>query len=100
MTRTRYTETLQLTQLVDALNDTDGLEFPVCIEHRDKPDFVLSTRARRIGVEISSYTDEEVRRARYLGDTRFPYAFIPNDFTANIALHGARDCSSNKEIED
>src|SRR5439155_12546297 len=81
MTRTRCTETLQLKQLVDALNDTDGLEFPVCIEHRDKPDFVLSTRARTIGLEISSFTDEEVRRARHLGDARFPNAFIPNAFT-------------------
>jgi hypothetical protein len=100
MARTGYTETLQLKQLIDALNDTGGLEFPVCVEHRDKPDFVLSSRARRIGIEISSYTDEEVRRARYLGDTRFPNAFIPNAFDTNIALCSARDRSSNEEIID
>jgi hypothetical protein len=100
MTRTRYTETLQLKQLIDALNDTDGLGFPVCIEHRDKPDFVVSTHTRRIGLEISSYTDEEVRRARYLGDTRFPSAFIPNDFTTNMALHSARGPYSTANIID
>ena len=100
MTNTRYIETCQLQQLFDALDDTDGLEFPVCVEHRDKPDFVLSTRIRRIGLEISSFTDEEVRRARHLACTRFPSAFIPNAFDTNISLRSARDCCSNDEIID
>ena len=100
MANTRYIETCQLQQLFDALNDADGPESPVRVEHRDKPDFVLSTPTGRIGLEISSYTDEEVRRARYLGDTRFPNAFIPNAFDTNIALRGARDRCSNEEIID
>jgi len=100
MANTRYIETCQLQQLFGALDDTDGLEPPVRVEHPDKPDFVLTTRARRIGLEISTYTDEEVRRARYLAVTRFPNAFIPNAFDTNIALRGARDRRSNKEIRD
>ena len=100
MANTRYIETCQLQQLFEALDETDGLKSPVCVEHRDKPDFVLTTPAQRIGLEISTYTDEEVRRARYLGDTRFPNAFIPNAFDTNIALHSARDRCSNEEIID
>jgi hypothetical protein len=36
---------------------------PVCVEHRDKSDFILSTRSRKIGLETTSFTDEEVMRA-------------------------------------
>ena len=99
MANTRYIETCQLQQLFGALDGTDGLEPPVPGDP-DKPDFVLTTRARRIGLEISTYTDEEVRRARCLAVTRFPNVFIPNAFDTNIALRGARDRRSNKEIID
>jgi len=100
MANTRYIETCQLQQLFDALDDADGLESPVRVEHRDKPDFVMSTPTGRIGLEISSYTDEEVRRARHLGYMRFSNHFIPNAFNTNIALRGARDRRSNEEIID
>jgi hypothetical protein len=55
MANTKYIETCQLQQLFDALDDTDGVESPVRVEHRDKPDFVLTAGAQRIGVEVSSY---------------------------------------------
>src|SRR5438067_813220 len=63
-------------QLLRLLDNTDELDLPVCIEHRDKPDFVLSTRHLKIGLETSSFTDEEVMRADHLHFTRFPKAFI------------------------
>jgi hypothetical protein len=90
MTKTKYLEMYQAQQLLHVLEETDGLELPVCIEHRDKPDFILSTRSRRIGLETSTFRDEEVRQAEHLADTRFANAFIPNAFTTNKALHDAR----------
>ncbi|MGI8432124.1 MAG: hypothetical protein ACR2MW_07540 [Chthoniobacterales bacterium] len=71
-----YLEAFQAEQLLRLLDSTDGLELPVCIEHRDKPDFILSTRARTIGLETSSFTDEEVMRADHLHFTRYPNAYI------------------------
>lgn len=100
MTKTKYLEMRQAQQLLHVLEETDGLELPVCIEHRDKPDFILSTRSRRIGLETSTFRDEEVRHAEHLAYTRFANAFIPNAFTTNKALHDARGRPSTKEILD
>ncbi len=76
MANRKYLETYQAEQLLRLLDETDELEVPVCIEHRDKPDFVLSTRHLKIGLETSNFTDEEVMRADHLHFTRFPKAFI------------------------
>ena len=76
MANRRYFEAYQAEQLLQLLDNTDELDLPVCIEHRDKPDFVLSTRHLKIGLETSSFTDEEVMRADHLHFTRFPKAFI------------------------
>jgi hypothetical protein len=73
---TKYFEAYQAQQLLRLLDNSDGLELPVCVDHRDKPDFLLSTRSRRIGLETSSFTDEEVMRADHLHHTRYPQAFI------------------------
>jgi hypothetical protein len=53
----------QTQQLLRLLDNTDGLDLPVCVEHRDKPDFLLSTRSCTIGLETTSFTDEEVMRS-------------------------------------
>ena len=100
MAKIRYLEACQLRQLLNALEDKDGLEFPVCVEHRDQPDFVLTTRASTIGLEVTSFTDEEVRRADHLVVTHFPNAFIPNAFTTNKAFQEIRRSPSNEEIID
>ena len=63
MAKTKYFETYQAEQLLRLFDNTDGLDLPVCVEHRDKPDFILSTRSRKIGLETTSFTDEEVMRA-------------------------------------
>ena len=76
MANRRYFEAYQTEQLLRLLDNTDELDLPVCIEHRDKPDFVLSTRHLKIGLETSSFTDEEVMRADHLHFTRFQKAFI------------------------
>jgi len=100
MAKTRYLETCQLRQLLDALDGSDELEFPVCVEYCDKPDFVLSTRLRRIGLEVSSLMDEEVRRAEHLAIAQFPNAFIPNAFTTNKAFQQAERRPSNEQVID
>ena len=76
MANRKYLEAYQAEQLLRLLDETDELEVPVCIEHRDKPDFVLSTRHLKIGLETSNFSDEEVMRADHLHFTRFPKAFI------------------------
>ena len=88
----RYFEIYQAEQLLRLLDNTDALDLPVCIEHRDKPDFVLSTRLRRIGLETSIFTDEEVMRADHLHFTRFP--------DACITTTGLRDGSSRRSTDE
>ena len=80
-------EIYQAKQLLRLLDHTDGLELPVCIEHRDKPDFLLYTRAQKIGLETSNFTDEEVIRADHLHHTRYPGAFITT--TGSETVRGA-----------
>ena len=69
------------------------MELPVCIEHRDKPDFLLYTRALKIGLETSNFTDEEVMRADHLHHTRYPGAFI-----TTTGLRESSKRRSNDEI--
>jgi hypothetical protein len=95
MPQTEYFERYQTQQLLRLLDNTDGLELPVCIEHRDKPDFLLSTRSKRIGLETTSFTDEEVMRADHLHRTRFPKAFI-----TTTGLRDGQNRRSNSEISD
>jgi hypothetical protein len=85
-------EIYQAKQLVRLLDHTDGLELPVCIGHRDKPDFLLYTRARKIGLETSNFTDEEVMRADYLHHARYPKAFITTT--------GLRDGSKRRSSDE
>jgi len=64
----------------------------ICIEHREKPDFVLYTRVRKIGLETSNFTDEEVMRADHLHHTRYPRALITTT--------GLRDGSKRRSSEE
>jgi hypothetical protein len=91
----QYLEAYQAKQLLRLLDETDELELPVCIEHRDKPDFVLSTRHLKIGLETSSFTDEEVMRADHLQFTRFPKAFV-----TTTGLRDGTARRSNDEIAE
>ena len=92
MADTKYSETYQAEQLLRLLENTDGPDRPVCVEHRDKPDFVLSTRFRKIGLETTSFTDEEVMRADYLHRTFFPQICITTT--------GLRDGPSRRSSKD
>ena len=95
MAKTKYFETYQAEQLLRLFDNTDGLDLPVCVEHRDKPDFILSTRSRKIGLETTSFTDEEVMRADHLHFTRFPSACI-----TTTGLRDGASRRSSKEISE
>ena len=91
MAKRRYSEDYQAKQLLRLLDNTDGVTLPVCIEHRDKPDFVLSTPRQKIGLETSIFTDEEVMRADYLHFKRFPKAFITTTGLRDGAVRRSSD---------
>jgi len=93
MAATNYLEVFQAQELLRLLDNTDALLLPVCVEHGDKPDFILSTRTRTIGLETSSFTDEEVMRANHLHFTCYPKAYI----TTTGLRDGPQRCS-NEEI--
>lgn len=95
MSNTEYFERYQAQRFLRLLDNTDGLALPICLEHRDKPDFLLSTRTRRIGLETTSFTDEEMMRASHLHDMRFPKAFI-----TTTGLRDGPVRRSSKEIAD
>jgi len=85
----------QTQQLLRLLDTTDDLDLPVCVEHRDKPDFLLSTRSCIIGLETTSFTDEEVMRADHLHFTRFSNACI-----TTTGLRDGASRRSNKQIAE
>ena len=95
MPKKNYLEIYQAQQLLRLLDSTDGLALPVCVEPCDKPDFILSTRSYKIGLEITSFTDEEVMRAEYLHFTRFPDACI-----TTTGLRDGASRRSNKQIAE
>jgi hypothetical protein len=76
MSATVIREKDQLKQLIRLLDETDELEFPICVEYRDRPDFALFNRKRSVGLEVSTFSDEETHRGAALADRLFPKAWI------------------------
>lgn len=95
MPKTKYLEMFQSRQLLRLLDNTDDLEFPVCVEHRDKPDFLLSSRYKKIGLETTSFTDEELWRANHLHSD-----LLRNEFITTTGLRDGPVRRSNDEIID
>jgi hypothetical protein len=86
-------EWCQLVQLLKVLEKSDGFELPICVDRRDKPDFELATSLRkRIGLETTLFTDEEVIRADLLHHTRFP--------NACVSMTGLRDGASRRSNDE
>lgn len=46
-----HTETYAIAYLLSTLACTDLLNYPICLTHRDRPDFLLSCGERKIGIE-------------------------------------------------
>lgn len=62
-------EQVQMTRLLEALSQQSILQFPVRARHRGEvgsPDYQLETGGRRIGIELSKVTVQDVECARHL----------------------------------
>lgn len=48
-----YTENWVMCHFLAAVSGTDLLDYPLCVEHVDKPDLVLTSRSGTTGIEIT-----------------------------------------------
>src|SRR5258707_9038096 len=68
MRLTEHYEWRAIEILLTCLAKEGGLDLPFCIEHQkaQSPDFILSSRSERVGVEATRAVFEEYARADYL----------------------------------
>ncbi len=68
--KTEYTEKWVIRYFFEAIAETGLLEYPLCVEHRDKPDVVLSSRIGKTGIEITEAVPKDRAKVEaWLGNT-------------------------------
>lgn len=73
---THHTETWAISRLLSTLAKADRLEFPVSVTRRDRPDCLISSGMRKIGVEITEAISPQYAAYSALADREFPDVFL------------------------
>lgn len=70
----QHRERYQMARFLATVADSDRLQYPLTIAHRDKPDFDLGLNAERIGVECVEAVPEEWYEIEAIRERHFPDA--------------------------
>ena len=73
---THHTETWTICRLLSTLANAKGLSYPLSVNHRDKPDFLINTGNIRIGVEITEAISAQYAAYCALAEREFPDVFL------------------------
>jgi hypothetical protein len=71
---TEHTETYTLARQVSTLAKHGDLQFPLAVRHRDRPDFLIESAGKEIGVEVTEAISEAFAAYSALADREFPEA--------------------------
>ena len=69
------------------------LDFPFVLWHRDKPDFKLSTRSLKMGIETTKSTTEQYERSKHLRDK-----YLPNSSMEPTMFNSTNPKRNNSQI--
>ncbi len=99
---TEHCETWSICRLLATLAKHKILEFPIQLIKRERPDFLLVTGERRIGIEVTEAVNSEYARATTLPEADIEGAIIdPSLFkwgTRRRKLNELRSIVSQKEL--
>lgn len=73
---TQHREKYMMARLLATLADSDKLDFPLRVEHREKPDFALYMPNRSIGIECVEAVSDEWKQISAIRDKDFPDKLI------------------------
>lgn len=71
-----HRERYMAARLLSTLAQTDLISYPLCLEHREKPDFALFLLDRAIGIECVEATHTEWAQIQAIRETDFPDKLI------------------------
>lgn len=76
---TPHRERYMVARLLSTLADSDFLQYPLRLEHREKPDFGLFSAGSAVGIECVEATHEEWAQIQAVRDRDFPeeLVFLP-----------------------
>ena len=71
-----HTETWAICRLMATLVESNLVTYPVSIQHRERPDFLLQFGETQIGVEVTEAISEQYAEYSALAQHEFPDAFL------------------------
>jgi hypothetical protein len=74
--KTHHAETWTICRLLSTLADSECLDYPLSLEHRDRPDFLLSSGKTEIGIEVTEAVSEQYAAFSALAEREFPDTFL------------------------
>ena len=92
---THRRERYMMARMLATLAPMDALEFPLRVEHREKPDFAVYGRTRAFGVECVQATHPEWKAIQAIRDRDFPDALI----SVPMLRPGHRSFSTKERVE-
>lgn len=73
---TDHAETWTISRLLSTLTKYNLLEFPLSVMHRDRPDSLIQSNGRQIGVEITEAISQQYAAYCALAEREFPELFL------------------------
>lgn len=73
---TEHCERYTTARLLSTLADTPSIEYPLRVEHRDRPDFVLHCPTKQIGIECTEAVSDEWAHIDAIREREFPDSLI------------------------
>lgn len=73
---THHTETWTICRLLSTLANHKRLSFPVSLNHRDRPDFLIEAGNTKVGVEVTEAISEQYAAYCALAELGFPDVFL------------------------
>lgn len=99
---TEHCETWSICRLLATLAKHERLDFPIRLTKRERPDFLLVSGDRHIGIEVTEAVNQEYAKATTLPETEIEGATIdPSLFkwgTPDRKLHELRSIVSRKKL--
>ena len=74
--KTSHTEIWTICRLLATLAETSNLTYPLSIEHRDRPDYLLGMSGVDVGIEITEAVSEQYAEYSALAGREFPDKFL------------------------
>ena len=98
--KTEYTEKWVIRYFFEAIAETGLLEYPLCVEHRDKPDVVLSSRIGKTGIEITEAVPKDRAKVEAWLGNKGNREMVPENWSELVADSEPDDLGGSSESID